>query len=90
MFGIFNIFGLLYMNLITFKNKKELILNAGHENLSIINIAKIISKLIKSKIVIFKDKNDPRSYRMNSERLQKINFYTKKNITTTIIELKEK
>ena len=69
---------------------KELILNAGFENLSIINIAKIISKLIKSNIVIIKDKSDPRSYKMNSDKLKKINFYPKKNISDAIIELKEK
>ena len=45
----------LYIWLIKLKNKKELILNAGFENLSIINIAKTISKLIKSKILIIKD-----------------------------------
>ena len=62
----------LYIYLINFKNNKELILNAGFENLSIINIAKIISKLIKSNIVIIKDKSDPRSYKMNSDKLKKI------------------
>ena len=80
----------LYIYLIKLNNKKELILNAGFENLSIINIAKIISKLIKSKIVVVKDKNDPRSYRMNSAKLKKINFYPKKNISIATLELKDK
>ena len=69
---------------------KELIFNAGFENLSIINIAKIISKLIKSKIVIVKDKKDPRSYRMNSDKLKTINFSPKKNISIAALELRNK
>ena len=80
----------LYIWLIKLKNKKELILNAGFENLSIINIAKTISKLIKSKILIIKDKTDPRSYRMNSDKLKKINFFPKKNISIAALELKNK
>ena len=80
----------LYIHLIKLNNKKELILNAGFENLSIINTAKIISKLIKSKIVVVKDKNDPRSYRMNSGKLKKINFYPKKNVSIATLELKDK
>jgi nucleoside-diphosphate-sugar epimerase len=80
----------LYIHLIRLNNKKELILNAGFENLSIIGIAKTVSKLIKSKIVVVKDKNDPRSYRMNSGKLKKINFYPKKNVSMAIFELKEK
>ena len=80
----------LYIWLIKLKNKKELILNAGFENLSIINIAKTISKLIKSKILIIKDKTDPRSYRMNSDKLKKINFFPKKNISIAALELKKK
>jgi nucleoside-diphosphate-sugar epimerase len=80
----------LYIYLIKLNNKKELILNAGFENLSIINIAKTISKLIKSKIVVIKDKNDPRSYRMDSGKLKKINFHPKKNVSIAILELKDK
>ena len=80
----------LYIYLIKLNNKKELILNAGFENLSIINTAKIISKLIKSKIVVVKDKNDPRSYRMDSGKLKKINFHPKKNVSIAILELKDK
>jgi hypothetical protein len=40
--------------------------------------------------VIIKDKNDPRSYRMNSDKLKKINFYPKKNVSMAVLELKDK
>ena len=51
---------------------------------------KSIFKLIKSKIVVVKDKKDPRSYRMDSGKLKKINFHPKKNVSIAILELKDK
>jgi nucleoside-diphosphate-sugar epimerase len=47
--------------------------NAGFENMSILEIAKIIKKKIPSKI-IFKKSNDPRSYRVNSSKLLNLGF----------------
>ena len=73
------------------KNYKKLIVNAGFENLSILEIAKKISKITKAKIIIKKDKNDPRSYRMSSDRLlKKTKYIPKYNVHRAIIDLKEK
>ena len=70
---------------------KELIVNAGFENLSILEIAKKISKITNAKIIIKKDKNDPRSYRMSPEKLLKrTKFIPKYNVHRAIIDLKEK
>ena len=77
----------LYLMLLK-KNYSNLTVNAGFENLSILNIAKKISKITKAKILIFKDKNDPRSYRMSSDRLKKIRFKPKYNVQKAIIDLK--
>ena len=65
------------------------IYNAGYENKSIIEIAKTVSKITKTKINIIKDKNDPRSYRLNSDKIQKIGFKYTKNYMDAIYELCE-
>ena len=77
----------LYLMLLK-KNYSNLTVNAGFENLSILNIAKKISKITNAKVLIFKDKNDPRSYRMSSDRLKKIGFKPKHNVQKAIIDLK--
>ncbi len=63
--------------------------NAGFENLKIIDIAKKISKIIPSKIVIKKN-NDPRSYRQNSDKLIASGFKKKFSVNDAIEEIKEK
>ena len=73
------------------KKYKKLIVNAGFENLSILEIAKKISKITNAKVIIRKDKNDPRSYRMSSDRLlKKTKYIPKYNVHRAIINLKEK
>lgn len=65
------------------------IYNAGYENKSIIEIAKTVSKITKSKINVITDKNDPRSYRLNSDKIQKIGFKYTKSYVDAIYELCE-
>ena len=80
----------IYLMLLN-KNYKKLIVNAGFENLSIIEIAKKISKITNAKVIVKKDKNDPRSYRMSSDRLlKKTKYIPKYNVHRAIIDLKEK
>ena len=64
------------------------IYNAGFENLSILDIAKMIQKKINSQIVVEKS-NDPRSYRLNSNKLLNTGFRPKKNVADAINELCE-
>ena len=71
------------------KNIKSDIFNIGFENLSIIDIAKKISKIIKSKIIIKKNSSDARSYNLDSSKLLKTGFRPKKKISDAIIELKD-
>jgi nucleoside-diphosphate-sugar epimerase len=77
-----------YMFFLT-KNIKSNIFNIGFENLSIIDIAKKISKIIKAKIIIRKNSNDARSYNLDSSKLLKIGFRPKKKISDAIMELKD-
>ena len=66
------------------------IYNAGFENKSILDIAKFVQKIIPSKINIFKDRNDPRSYRLDSSKIIKIGFKPKKKIRNAIDEIRSK
>ncbi len=71
------------------KNINSNIYNIGFENLSIIEIAKKISKIINSKIIIKKRLYDPRSYNLDSSKLLKTGFRPKKKIDNAIQELSE-
>ena len=61
--------------------------NVGFENVKISNIAKEVQKIIPCEIVSYKS-NDPRSYRMNSEKLIKSGFKPKHNFKDAIFDLK--
>jgi len=60
--------------------------NAAFENLTILEIAKIIAAQIPSDITV-KPSNDPRSYRLCSDRLLATGFAPKKNVATAVREL---
>ena len=62
------------------------IYNAGFENISIISIAKIISERLNVPIDV-KPSNDPRSYRINSEKLMNSGFKPSKTVKMAIVEM---
>ena len=64
----------------------EGIFNAGFENLSILEIANLISNRLQSEVVIL-ESNDPRSYRLNSDKLIETGFKPKKNVSKAIDEI---
>ena len=76
----------LYLFLLDKGNTKTGIFNAGFENLSIIDIAKKVNEIIPSEIII-ENTNDPRSYRINSDKLLKTGFTPKKNVNDAINEI---
>ena len=63
--------------------------NAGFENISILDIAKEVSKMIDTEIVIT-ESNDPRSYRQDSTKLLKTGFSPRYSICDAIKEIKNK
>ncbi len=69
------------------KNNITGIFNIGFENIKISKIAKEVKKIIPCEIVSYKS-NDPRSYRMNSEKLLKVGFKPKHNFKDAIKDLK--
>jgi len=60
--------------------------NAGFENVSILDIAKMVTAHVPAEIVVTPS-NDPRSYRVNSDRLLKTGFRPKKTIEDAIKEI---
>lgn len=62
--------------------------NAGFENISIMDIAKLVTKYIPAEIVVT-ESNDPRSYRINSDKLLATGYKPKKTVDDAIREIIE-
>jgi nucleoside-diphosphate-sugar epimerase len=75
-----------YLHLIDNKNNIQGIYNAGFENLSILQIAKMVTEHIPAKIVVT-ESNDPRSYRINSDKLLATGYKPKKTVNDAIEEI---
>jgi len=63
--------------------------NAGFENISIMDIAKMVTQFIPVEIAVTPS-NDPRSYRINSDKLLATGFKPKKKVGDAISEIIEK
>ena len=62
--------------------------NAGFENITILEIAKMISRMVPTKIIIEKS-NDPRSYRQDSTKLIETGFEKTANVEKAIRQIIE-
>jgi len=60
--------------------------NAGFENISILDIAKIVTKHVPAEIAVT-ESNDPRSYRVNSDKLLGTGFKPKKSVEDAVTEI---
>ena len=60
--------------------------NAGFENISILHIAKLVAKYVPADIIIM-ESNDPRSYRINSDKLLATGYVPKKTVDNAICEI---
>ena len=65
------------------------IFNAGFENLSILEIANMVTEVTPAEIEI-KQSNDPRSYRLNSDKLLATGFKPKFCVRDAILEVSRK
>lgn len=63
--------------------------NCGFENMTISSIAKLIQKYVKAEIVT-KESNDPRSYRLDSQKLINVGFAPRHTVDDAIKEIVEK
>ena len=66
--------------------KVQGIYNAGFENISILDIAKKVTEFVPAEIVVTPS-NDPRSYRLNSDKLLATGFTPKFNVQYAINEI---
>lgn len=64
------------------------VFNAGFENTSILAIAETIKKKLDCRIIV-KKSNDPRSYRVSSDKILETGYLPKKNIEKSINEMVE-
>ena len=78
----------LYLHLIDHPEIRG-IYNAGFENISIMDIAKMVTQYIPVEITVTPS-NDPRSYRINSDKLLATGFRPKKTVSDAIREIIEK
>src|SRR4051812_43585297 len=62
------------------------IYNAGFENISILDIAQLVARHVPVEIVVT-ESNDPRSYRVNSDKLLATGFRPKKSVEDAIREI---
>lgn len=62
------------------------VFNAGFENISILDIARMVVKHVPAEIVVTPS-NDPRSYRVNSDRLLATGFKPRKGVEDAIKEI---
>jgi len=62
------------------------IYNAGFENISILDIAERVASQVEAEVVIT-ESNDPRSYRVNSDKLLATGFRPKKTVDDAIREI---
>jgi nucleoside-diphosphate-sugar epimerase len=60
--------------------------NAAFENLTVLDIAKLVAEQVPAEIMI-QSSNDPRSYRLCSNRLSETGFAPKKNVRIAVGEL---
>jgi len=65
------------------------IYNAGFENISIMDIARLVTKYVPVDIVVT-DSNDPRSYRVNSDKLLATGYSPRKTVEDAVREIIEK
>lgn len=63
------------------------IYNAGFENLSIMEIAERVAKRVGGAKIAVKESNDPRSYRLNSDKLLATGFKPSKGVDDAIEEV---
>ena len=65
------------------------IFNAGFENISVLDIANLVTKYLPVEIKVT-ESNDPRSYRVNSDKLLATGFVPKKKVEDAIKEIIDK
>lgn len=76
-----------FYEFVILKNIKNMIINVSDGNLTVLQTAKIVSKLSGNTKIFIKQSNDIRSYRIDNSKMKKVGFKTKINLKGGIVEL---
>jgi len=76
----------LYIYMLENPTKTSGVFNAGFENISILDIALLVKNKLDCEILVT-ESNDPRSYRINSDKLLATGFSPKKNVNIAIDDI---
>ena len=78
----------VYLHALANPEKMVGIFNAGFENLSIMEIAERVTRHVPADIIVT-ESNDPRSYRLSSQKLLATGFTPKSSVEEGILEVIE-
>lgn len=78
----------VFIHFLNLGDKITGIYNAGFENITILDIAKMAAELIRAEIIV-SESNDPRSYRLNADKLLSTGFKPKFKVVDAIQEIIE-
>jgi nucleoside-diphosphate-sugar epimerase len=76
----------VYLHFLDHPAIKSGLYNAGFENMSVLEIAKMIAARASAEIIV-SESNDPRSYRVDSSKLRATGFEPQKSVNYAIAEL---
>lgn len=78
----------VYRHFLALGEKAPGIYNAGFENISILDIARMVTEFVPAEIVVT-ESNDPRSYRQNSDKLLNTGFKPQFSVKDAILQVIE-
>jgi nucleoside-diphosphate-sugar epimerase len=78
----------VFIHFLNLREQAPGIFNAGFENISILDIAKRITEHVPAEIIV-SESNDPRSYRLNADKLLSTGFKQKHTVNDAIQEIIE-
>jgi len=80
---------LVDLYLFAYERRLHGVYNAAFENLTVLEIAETIAERVPADVTVQTDNNDPRSYRLCSDRLCSTGFRPKKSVAIAVGELAE-
>jgi nucleoside-diphosphate-sugar epimerase len=76
----------VFIHFLNLREQAPGIYNAGFENISILDIAKRVIEHVPAEIIV-SESNDPRSYRLNADKLLATGFKQKHTVNDAILEI---
>jgi nucleoside-diphosphate-sugar epimerase len=76
----------VFIHFLKLRDQAPGIFNAGFENISIMDIAQRVAKQVPTEIIVT-ESNDPRSYRLNSDKLVATGYVQKHTVHDAIMEI---